>query len=977
MADRVTRVSLVAQVTDYLTGMQQAARATQATGDAARTAQQRLEAQGQAMDKIGKGLMAIGAVAAVGVGLAITKFAEFDQAMSEVQASTHESEENMNLLRDAAIEAGASTVFTATEAANAIDELSKAGVSASDVLGGALAGALSLASAGGLGVADAAEIAATALTQFKLKGADIPHVADLLAAGAGKAQGSVEDLSQALNQGGLVAAQAGFSIEETTGALAAFASAGLVGSDAGTSLKTAILALQNPVGQGAKAMKEYNIDVYDGNGKMLSFAGIADQLQSNLGGLSDETRNAALAQIFGNDAVRSASILYSEGAVGIEDWNSKVNDAGYAAETARIKLDNLNGDIEKFGGAVDTAFIKSGSAANDSLRMLTQLATGAVDAFSSLPGPVLAVALGLGVVTAGVGLLGGGMLTLIPKIAATRVAMQDMNMTAGGLAKSIGKGGLLMAALTLATVGASGLGKVGELAAEDLAKLDVAINAIDTADSLDGLFTGMQGTMNATNGVAEAANKLTSSGLEGWLYSLNKGAWGATSSLLGWIPAIKDLDNGITKNEAQFKALGTTLATLSTTDVPAASKSFNDMVEMLGGGNEATEKLLEIMPDYKAALIEQAAAAGVVVTGTDEAANKTALLEYAQRVAAPTALDAADAYLEMATQAEDLTEQITQLLDSFNELNEVNQSAVQANAAYQSSLEGIAEEVQKQKDAFISLQEDGYKATHDSLDGFVGTLDGFTLTLDESTAAGSAMAEMLSSVAVDAQAAAEAQYEVDKTTMSAKDATDKYVGTLGGSREALRLGAEAAGFNAEQVQALIDKVYALPTQKQIDILANTASAVADLDALIATYGKKVLYLKVMPTEIPAGPYKPGMAPLPGKASGGAIEGPGTGTSDTAGLYRLSNGEHVLTTEEVGLMGGQAAVYAFRDSLSNRGYADGGAVQYASNHLGGGHVMRPAPVAPAAPLQQVSETIVLELDGKTVWESNRMYVRSIS
>jgi TP901 family phage tail tape measure protein len=97
-----------------------------------------------------------------------------------------------------------------------------------------------------LDVADAAQIAATALTQFKLEGSDIPHVADLLAAGAGKAQGSVDDLSQALNQGGLVASQAGQSIEDTTGVLAAFAAAGLIGSDAGTSLKTALIALEKP-----------------------------------------------------------------------------------------------------------------------------------------------------------------------------------------------------------------------------------------------------------------------------------------------------------------------------------------------------------------------------------------------------------------------------------------------------------------------------------------------------------------------------------------------------------------------------------------------------------------------------------------------------------------------------------------------------------------------------------------------------------
>ena len=97
-----------------------------------------------------------------------------------------------------------------------------AGVSTADILGGGLDGALSLAAAGALDVGEAAELAATALTQFGLSGEDLPHIADLLAAGAGKAQGSVQDMGAALKQAGLVANQTGLTIEETTGALTAF-----------------------------------------------------------------------------------------------------------------------------------------------------------------------------------------------------------------------------------------------------------------------------------------------------------------------------------------------------------------------------------------------------------------------------------------------------------------------------------------------------------------------------------------------------------------------------------------------------------------------------------------------------------------------------------------------------------------------------------------------------------------------------------
>jgi TP901 family phage tail tape measure protein len=244
----------------------------------------------------------MGAVAAAGIALAIAKYAEFDQAMSQVKAATQETAGNMDLLRAAALEAGAKTQYSATEAANAIEELGKAGLTTEQILSGGLDGALTLAAAGGIGVADAAQTAAIAMKQFGLEGSALPHVADLLAAGAGKAVGDVSDLSQALNQAGLVANGAGQSIEDTTGVLAAFADAGLLGSDAGTSLKTAIIALQAPAAKSKEVMDQYGLSFYDANGKMLSFAGIAGQLQTHLGDLDDKTRNAALAQIFGNDA---------------------------------------------------------------------------------------------------------------------------------------------------------------------------------------------------------------------------------------------------------------------------------------------------------------------------------------------------------------------------------------------------------------------------------------------------------------------------------------------------------------------------------------------------------------------------------------------------------------------------------------------------------------------------------------------------
>jgi hypothetical protein len=204
VANRTVSVVLQAEVGQYVSGMTKAAVATKGVGDVADTSTKKAS---KGFDLAGRGALLFGgAVAGALIGV-VTKSMEFEKAMSAVQAATQAGASGMQDLRAAAIKAGADTQYSATEAANAITEMAKAGVSSADIFNGGLNGALSLAAAGQLEVADAAGIASTAMTQFGLSGAQIPHIADLLAAGAGKAMGSVGDLGAALNQAGLLASR--------------------------------------------------------------------------------------------------------------------------------------------------------------------------------------------------------------------------------------------------------------------------------------------------------------------------------------------------------------------------------------------------------------------------------------------------------------------------------------------------------------------------------------------------------------------------------------------------------------------------------------------------------------------------------------------------------------------------------------------------------------------------------------------------
>src|SRR5665647_3260674 len=358
MADRVTTIRLRAEIADLKRQMAEAGVAVKGVGDEAEKASERSNA---ALGKLSNtaGMLGLAMVAAAVV--AVKAFADFDQSMSYVQAATHESAANMDLLREASIEAGKRTIFSATEAAGAVEELAKAGIATADILAGGLNGALDLAAAGGLDVAEAAGIAAIALKQFNLAGDQMPHVADLMAAGAGKAMGSVSDLGMALRQAGQVANMTGLTIEETTAGLSAFASAGLLGSDAGTSFKAMLQRLTPQSAEAQAKMDELGISAYDAGGNFIGLADFAGNLQGALKDLSPEQRNAALAVIFGSDAVRAANVLYDEGAAGIEEWTAAVDDGGYAAETARTG--ELQDTLDGFGKTTDETL----STINDAL----------------------------------------------------------------------------------------------------------------------------------------------------------------------------------------------------------------------------------------------------------------------------------------------------------------------------------------------------------------------------------------------------------------------------------------------------------------------------------------------------------------------------------------------------------------------------------------------------------------------------------
>ncbi|WP_051590895.1 phage tail tape measure protein [Bacillus sp. UNC438CL73TsuS30] len=461
----------------------------------------RLTSLGQGMQNVGRSMTQSFGVATAAVGgvlaLSTKKAMDFEAQMSSVKSvmAPDEVKQFGGALQDLAVTMGAKTKYSATEAAQGIEELIKAGVSVKDIMSGGLDGALSLATAGELELGDAAEIASTALNAFRKDGLSVSRAADILAGAANASATDVGELKFGLSMVSAVASGVGLTFEDTSTALAAFAQNGLKGSDAGTSLKTMLLNLSPhtkaaqdqmdslglatsnttaaynwladrgmkpaskssddviksleklakiQAGSGAsasKVAKEYDklakfsgfasSAFYDENGNLKSMSDIAGILKDALKDLNSEQRQQALQTMFGTDAIRAGNILYKEGAEGIKNMNKEMNKVK-AADVAKEKLNNLKGVIEQLHGSVETAQISIGNALIPALRGLTNILQKGVDWFNKLsPSMQKMIAIG-GAVTAIFLALGTGLGIMLTVMGG---AISGMGALAGGLGR--------------------------------------------------------------------------------------------------------------------------------------------------------------------------------------------------------------------------------------------------------------------------------------------------------------------------------------------------------------------------------------------------------------------------------------------------------------------------------------------------------------------------------------------------------------
>lgn len=910
MTDRIAKIILRGDIAGLKASMTAASKSVNDVAGRMTAASKEGERFRQNLSAVGDTAGKFGLVAAAGVGLAVRAFANFDEAMSAVAASGQDARSSIDDLRKAAIDAGARTKFSATEAAEAIENLAKAGVSAADILGGGLDGALDLAAAGGLGVAEAAEIAATAMNQFSKTGADVPHIADLLAAAAGKAMGEVADMGAAFKFVGPVASQLGVSMEQTAGSIALLAQNGVLGEQAGTSLRGMLTSLTSPSAIASDTMKKLGISMYDAKGEFIGLDGLAGQLKSQLGGLGEAERNAALGRIFGNEQITAARILYAGGAEDVRKWTAAVDDQGFAAETAAIKMDNLKGDLEQLGGALETALIGTGEGANGPLREMVQLLSTLVDGYNSLPGPIKTLILAGGGLTAAVG---GTAFAASRAISAYSGLKENLSEVGASFDKTKAKAvGMRLGAAT-AGAGLAALSGPAHEADEALGDLVDTASAAAFGFAVGGpigaaLAAGvsiLSSFGNQTAAAAQAQEKFQTAGKRvadtldaqtGALTDLTRATAGKELADAGVLQSAKAM--GISLEDTLNAALGGEDALKRVT---AASESWADSLARSGDYTEDQEGTLQLFREgvgaTSDAIADQRTEMGLVKEATGGMSSE---------------ISAAGGAAEAAT------DQIEGLSDA---------------------LDGLLDPLLSQDQAMVEWKRSIQSLTKDLLENGGG--------LDSNTKAGQDNRDMIrdrvSALKDSAQADLEATGNQEKFASKLERGAKQILeaGTAAGiSKKEMRGYLETLGLTPSQIKTLIKaQDDATPKIKGVgDDLANLDGKSANPKVGVDTSGARneINTLQRLINGMNGKTVRVAVEGGTGggitrNATGGAIRGKGTGTSDSI-LSWVSNGEHVLTAEEVEKAGGQDEVYRLRAAIRSGNmpaFASGGAVGRAS------------------------------------------------
>lgn len=336
---------------------------------------------------IGFGAMAtIGskAVSVVGNGLkslttgAISAGTNFESAMSFVASISGATGNDLKELTSKAKQMGATTQFSATEAANAMEYMAMAGWKTKDMVSG-IGGIMNLAAASGSDLARTSDIVTDALTAFGKSASDSGTFADVMAAASSNANTNVEMMGETFKYVGAAAGAMGYSIQDIALATGLMANSGIKGSEAGTALRSVITRMAKPTKESSAAMKKLGLSITDSKGRMKSFGTIMKDMRKGMKGMTEDQKASYAAMLGGQEAMSGVLAIANASEKDFNKLSKAIDNSKNAAQNmAKVKLDNLKGDVTILQSSMEGLGITIFDQVGGNLRGLVGTATDVV-----------------------------------------------------------------------------------------------------------------------------------------------------------------------------------------------------------------------------------------------------------------------------------------------------------------------------------------------------------------------------------------------------------------------------------------------------------------------------------------------------------------------------------------------------------------------------------------------------------------------
>jgi TP901 family phage tail tape measure protein len=408
-------------------------------------AKEDMRGMGRQAKRTGKDIKAIqkaSAAVAVGVaasiGAAAATAAKFEQSMARVKAVSGATDEQLSELEKTARDLGATTEFSASQAAEGMSFLAMAGFDVNEIVG-AMPGVLNLASAAQVSMGQSADIVSNVMTGFGLAASETDSAVDVLVQTMRSANTDLPQLGQAMAYVAPVAKSLGLGIEETAAAVGKMSDAGIQGSKAGTSLRAALLSLANPTGQTEKAMDRLNVEVTDAEGNMKPLPELIGTIGGKLDGMTKAQKTQTIAQLVGTEAASGFLALIDEGQDGLSEYTKELeNSAGAAEEVAETQRDTLMGAFKEFQSALEELGISIGNEFLPVFREIVDSATGLVRVLGDLNPDIVTTGLKMTGAAAGVALVASTVVRLAGKIRLLYAAMGPTGWVILGLSAIAG-----------------------------------------------------------------------------------------------------------------------------------------------------------------------------------------------------------------------------------------------------------------------------------------------------------------------------------------------------------------------------------------------------------------------------------------------------------------------------------------------------------------------------------------------------------